>query len=69
MDVEKIGEIGDSGYLRIDNEADRNTVANILFNNGYTVSKTRKKRNGKTFVYFVHYELKSVEIEDREAEE
>ena len=69
MDVEKIGEIGDSGYLRIDNEADRNTVATILFNNGYTVSKTRKKRNGKTFVYFVRYELKSVEIEENEGGE
>lgn len=69
MNADRIGEIGDSGYLKIDNENDRNTVATILFNNGYTVSKTRKKRNGKTYIYFVRYELKSVEIEENEGDE
>ena len=32
------GEVGDSGYLRIDNEKDRLTVVDILFANGYTVT-------------------------------
>lgn len=61
-----IGDIGDEGYLKIDNEADRETVANILFHNHYTVSTMRKKRNGKTFEYYVHYEIKSMEIKEDE---
>jgi len=47
----------ESGYLRIMNEADRLTVASILFANGYTVKKVRRKKNGKAFEYFVSYEL------------
>lgn len=46
------------GLLRINNEADRVTVASILYKNGYSVAPVRCKRNGKTFEYFVKYELK-----------
>lgn len=45
----------DAGYLRIANEADRVTVASILFSNGYSVQKVRRKKNGKTYEYFVKY--------------
>ena len=46
----------EAGYLRIASEADRTTVAAILFNNGYTVKKVRRKKNGKSYEYFVSYE-------------
>lgn len=55
------GEIGDIGYLKISNEADRATVANILFRNGYTVQTKRRKKNGKTYEYYVHYEMRNAE--------
>lgn len=58
------GEIGDSGLLKIASEADRETVANILFRNGYTTSPVRRKKNGKAFEYFVKYALLSREIGD-----
>lgn len=57
------GDIGDNGYLKIKNEEDRNIVANILFKNGYTVESKRRKRNTKTFEYFVHYEIKNSEVD------
>ena len=44
-------------YLRIANEDDRNKVAVILFENGYVVQKTRRKKNGKSFEYFVGYRM------------
>ena len=62
----KIGEIGEIGYLKIDNGEDRAKVAGILFNNGYTVSIARRKKNGKTYEYFVKYELKPREIDENE---
>lgn len=46
----------ESGYLRIANEQDRITVASILFNNGYEVKKVRRKKNGKSYEYFVSYQ-------------
>ena len=49
-------DINSAGYLKIGNEADRNTVASILFNNGYSVKKVRRKKNGKTYEYYVAYE-------------
>lgn len=58
------GEIGDNGYLKIANEADRATVANILFRNGYTVQTKRRKKNGKTYEYYVHYEMRNAETAD-----
>ena len=57
-----IGMIGSHGYLRIGNEADRTIVASILYKNGYSVSPVRKKKNGKTYEYFVEYEIKPTDI-------
>lgn len=51
-----MNELDSVGYLRIANEADRATVATLLFKNGYRVSQVRQKRNGKTYEYFVKYE-------------
>ena len=33
-----MGEVGERGYLKIGNEADRVAVASILYKNGYTVT-------------------------------
>lgn len=46
-----------NGCLKISNEEDRRAVATILFKNGYTVHPVRCKKNGKTYEYFVKYEL------------
>lgn len=43
--------------LKIANEADRVTVASILFKNGYEVKTVRKKKNGKSYEYFVGCKL------------
>ena len=51
-----MNELDSVGYLRIANEADRATVATLLFKNGYRVSQVREKRRGKTYEYFVKYE-------------
>jgi len=45
------------GCLKVSNEEDRRAVAAILYKNGYTVSPVRCKKNGKTYEYFVKYEL------------
>lgn len=45
------------GCLKIGNEEDRKAVASILYKNGYSVAPVRCKRNGKTYEYFVKYEL------------
>lgn len=50
-----------AGYLKIANEADRTTVAAILFNNGYTVKKGRRKKNNKSYEYFVVYEPANID--------
>ncbi len=55
-------EIGDSGYLKIANEADRATVAGVLFRNGYTVRTVRNKKNGKTYEYYVKYDKQPLDI-------
>lgn len=54
----------DTGWLRIANKEDRATVANILFNNGYTVGTVRRKLNGKAFEYFVKFETKPIDAEE-----
>ena len=56
------------GYLKIGNEADRVTVAAILYKNHYSVSPVRKKKDGKTYEYYVEYETKPREIPDEEFE-
>ena len=59
--------IGSHGYLKIGNEADRITVASILYKNGYSVSPVRKKRDSKAYEYYVEYEQKSRNITEAEA--
>lgn len=39
--------------LKNGNEADRVTVASILYKNGYEVKPVRRKKNGKSYEYFV----------------
>lgn len=41
--------------LKIGNEADRVTVASILFKNGYEVKTVRKSKNKKSYEYYVGY--------------
>ena len=40
-------------YLRVGNEADRVTIASILYKNGYSVSPVRRKKNGRSYEYYV----------------
>ncbi len=63
-----IVKVGDIGYLRVDNEEDRKAIAVILFKNGYTVSTVRQKRNGKSFEYYVKYELKERDVPDEDGQ-
>ena len=53
------------GYLKIGNDADRTTVASILYKNSYTVSPVRIKR-GKTYEYLVEYEMKPRDIQEED---
>lgn len=57
-------DFGEKGYLKIGNEADRTTVASILYKNGYTVRPVRRKKNGKSYEYFVYFQLNSLDEED-----
>ena len=57
-------ESGQAGALKIGNEADRVTVASILYKNRYSVSPVRKKKNGKTYEYFVAYEMRSPDVNE-----
>ena len=43
------------GLLKIGNEADRVTVASILYKNGYEVKPIKVKKNGKAYEYFVGF--------------
>ena len=52
-------EIGSRGVIRIKNEADRVTVATILYKNGYTVRPERVKRNS-SYEYYVEYTTQSM---------
>ncbi len=60
-----MNELDSAGYLRISNETDRATVATILFKNGYAVSPFRRKRNGKTYEYFVKFQRISPDIPEQ----
>ena len=51
-----------NGYVKIANEADRATVAQILFKHGYTVQMMKRKKSGRAYDYFVHYELRPAEM-------
>lgn len=59
-------EMGDVGYLRIETAEDRDAVVGILFRNGYTVSPMRRKRSGRSYEYYVKYELRNREMEEEE---
>lgn len=61
MKTPKVG-----GYIPIPNEPDRIALASILFKHGYTVSPARFKKDGKSFVYCVKYELKSQDIKEED---
>ena len=61
--------VGVHGYLKIGNEADRVTVASILYKNGYSVSPVRRKKNGKTYEYYVEFAIMDTDIPDTEAAE
>lgn len=57
-------EPGSYGYLKIKNEADRAEVATILYKNGYTVRPARRKKNGKTYEYYVAYQISETDLGD-----
>lgn len=59
-----MGELCDSGYLKIGNEQDRATVAQILYRNGYSVKPARKRKNGKAFEYYVAYRLENPDVKE-----
>ena len=46
----------DKGALRIDAKEDRETVARILFKNGYAVFPAKIKKDGKSYTQLVSYE-------------
>lgn len=50
-----------SGTLKISNEADRVTIASILYKNGYAVKPFRFKKNGKSYEYCVQFSLENPE--------
>ena len=50
-------KVADAGYLRIGNEADRMTIAGILYKNGYSVCLAKSKKNAKSYEYLVKYSL------------
>ena len=51
-------------YLRIANQADRVTVASILYNNGYSVQPVRRRKNQKSFEYLVKYWQEPQDVEE-----
>jgi len=53
-------------YLQVGNEADRVTIASILYKNGYSVSPVRKKKNGRSFEYYIAYWKAPTDIPDSE---
>lgn len=50
-------ELTEHGFLRIKNEADRVTVASILYKNDYSVSPIKKAKNGRTYDYFIEFSV------------
>ena len=59
MEAEK-----DVRYLRIENKADRVTVASILFDNGCSVQPVRRKKYGTTFEYLVKSWVGTLDMEE-----
>ncbi len=56
-------------YLRIANQQDRVTVASILYNNGYSVSPAKRRKNGKRYEYLLKYWIDQQEAEEVEVPE
>lgn len=56
-------------YLKIGSQADRVTVASILFDNGYSVQPVRRRRNGKSFEYLLKCWIGQKDVEDVEVPE
>ena len=56
-------------YLRIANQADRVTVASILYANGYSVQPVRRKKNGRSYEYLVKFWIGQQDVEDVEVPE
>lgn len=55
-------------YLKIGNETDRVTVASILYKNGYSVAPVRRKKDGRSFEYYLKASLECPDIPDGELE-
>lgn len=53
-------------YLKIGNEADRVTVASILFRNGYSVQPVKQKKDGRSNEYLVKYWIGESAVEGAE---
>lgn len=53
-------------YLKIGNEADRVTVASILFRNGYSVQPVKQKKDGRSNEYLVKYWIGESTVEGAE---
>ena len=55
---------GSKGFIRIAKEEDRIIVAQVLLKNGYTISPKRMKKDGKSYVYLLGYELLDANLEE-----
>ena len=53
-------------YLKIGSEADRVTVASILFRNGYSVQPVKQKKDGRSNEYLVKYRIGETMVEGAE---
>jgi hypothetical protein len=53
-------------YLKIGSEADRVTVASILFRNGYSVQPVKQKKDGRSHEYLVKYWIGETMVEGAE---
>lgn len=58
-----------ASYLKIANQADRVTVASILYANGYSVQPVRRKKNGRSHEYLVKFWIGQQDVEDVEVPE
>ena len=63
-----MGDVGGRGYLRVGNEADRVTIASILYKNGYTVRPIRRKKNNKSYEYYISYQMNSLDEVENDAD-
>ena len=61
-----MAEFESGGYIKIKNETDRIALASILFKNGFVVSTVRRKKNGKTYEYYVKYSEEPLDIKEEE---